>query len=289
MKNLITYFIIFQLACFIMSENIVDNSVANELWDFCSASYCSDSNIESWNVKKVALNHPNVSSLKVYDNILTNNLAYVGYNEETNLIFAVFRGTIKTSIRNWMQNIGTFKIPYALNCLFCQVHAGFRGAYLSIDTSSMIDQIEQLKNQHPEAKIAVTGHSLGGAMSTFFLLDVCKKIKKVDYFYTFGSPRVGNLFFSGYFDKNACAQSYARFTNNEDPVPHVPLNVQVPVVPALGFWHLNNEIYLENNATKVCNGNEDYSCANKHIVPINVTDHTAYFGFDQMIYMETCQ
>lgn len=58
---------------------------------------------------------------------------------------------------------------------------------------------KKLVGLYPTAKIAVTGHSLGGSLATLAAVDIQKDIKAVDIMYTFGSPRTGNTQFSNYF------------------------------------------------------------------------------------------
>ena len=72
-------------------------------------------------------------------------------------------------------------------------------------------------------------------MATHALVDFLKVIKIkncliiktniiVDFFYTFGSPRVGDNNFSMYV-KSLYTGFKARVVNKHDPVPHLPLEV----------------------------------------------------------------
>ena len=54
---------------------------------------------------------------------------------------------------------------------------------------------------HPTAKLIVTGHSLGAAQATLAALEINEYIKKIDVFYIYGSPRVGNKKFVEYAEK----------------------------------------------------------------------------------------
>ena len=45
---------------------------------------------------------------------------------------------------------------------------------------------------YPYAKIIVTGHSLGAALSVFAALEINTKIAPVYRLYNYGEPRVGN-------------------------------------------------------------------------------------------------
>lgn len=46
--------------------------------------------------------------------------------------------------------------------------------------------------KYPNAPIVITGHSLGGALSVLAGVEVNHYIKKVDFIYNYGQPRVGN-------------------------------------------------------------------------------------------------
>jgi len=65
----------------------------------------------------------------------------------------------------------------------------------------MLSQIQSLMQIYPSAQVIVTGHSLGGAMATHLALDVYQVLGYQNAFYfTFGSPRVGNQAFAYYVD-----------------------------------------------------------------------------------------
>ena len=72
-------------------------------------------------------------------------------------------------------------------------------------------------------QILATGHSLGGAMAQTFMYFALnqKRITKNNspMIITFCQPRVGNIFFADYIDKNAFA---LRFINGKDIVPGIP-------------------------------------------------------------------
>ncbi len=80
----------------------------------------------------------------------------------------------------------------------------------------------------PTASIAVTGHSLGAALATLYVLDnaLTDRIKNPSI-YTFASPRVGDATFAGAFD--GLGLTSWRIANVLDLVPRVPL----------GFTHVD--------------------------------------------------
>ena len=81
----------------------------------------------------------------------------------------------------------------------------------------------------PPVSIAVTGHSLGAALATLYVLDnaLTERIHN-PLIYTFASPRVGDSTFASAF--NALGLTSWRVDNLPDIVPYFPL----------GFTHVNS-------------------------------------------------
>lgn len=86
----------------------------------------------------------------------------------------------------------------------CLVHSGFLLAYNSIagDLKSLLDRKSKA---HPNYKITVTGHSLGGALGQLAYADFKGMKYDVRAAYTYGQPRVGNPAFANYIDTLAGA------------------------------------------------------------------------------------
>jgi len=64
-------------------------------------------------------------------------------------------------------------------------------------------QVAKLLNANPAAKLFITGHSLGGALSSLyavmlFYLGQTEVASKIGGVYTFGQPRVGDEDFAAY-------------------------------------------------------------------------------------------
>ena len=56
-------------------------------------------------------------------------------------------------------------------CSGCKVHRGFHNVYEDI-ANNLLACAYTLKSNHPSAKITVTGHSLGAAVSTFAAIEI---------------------------------------------------------------------------------------------------------------------
>lgn len=128
-----------------------------------------------------------------------------------------FRGT--NNIHDWLTDGRTAQMEDP--AYPGMVHQGF-----AIALEKTWAQIRNLLPQPGDNRLLwVTGHSLGGALAT---LAGCRLVNEgipVLAVYTFGCPRLGNPeFYSGYRTVNY------RFVNNNDIVPHVPLErILVPV------------------------------------------------------------
>ena len=260
-----------------------------ELWYYNTAAYCLPARIQNWNVSHIQTLYPQIQDIKVYQYTPTDNLAYLAYNPLSNLIFLSFRGTMDLSIINW---ISDFNVTYTTvsypSCLLCYVHGGFHTAYNNLNPTQMMNDLAALHAKYPSARIAITGHSLGGAMATFAFIDAYHKLGSdinvpVDI-YTFGGPRVGNGFFVNYFKNlNFANGDKWRVTHFMDPVPQVPPTI-------MGFGHCFGEIfYVDSSSFKQCNGFEDLGCqAGIKLISWNPADHVIYLGFNQQAQMLTC-
>jgi predicted lipase len=99
-------------------------------------------------------------------------------------------------LENWIENLSashTIPYPHLHNA---SVHSGFYGAYRSLQDQIFPVLREQLQ-LYPDAELALTGHSLGGALATVALPQIVFELNvslpKNISLYTFGSPRVGDV------------------------------------------------------------------------------------------------
>ena len=237
-----------------------------------SVAYCDSSVIENWSCgpdcSAVSVNGPakvtylSDLNLQAYTVALPNNEAAV-----------VFRGTVSTSIKDWILNLNVSKPSDYDKCAACGVEGGFLHGWRSLEPA-ILTNLQSL-GFGPGSTLHVTGHSLGAAMATLAAFELADKGYRVATQYTFGQPRVGNAAFANLFQSTLGASGQFRVTHYHDPVPHVPLE-------DMGFYHTTTEVWYNeaNTQYKVCDGGEDPTCADS--TPWydfwDVKDHLHYMG-----------
>ena len=202
------------------------------------------------------------TQVKAFLNTTQDIQGFVGYSAAHNAVIAAFRGTV--DIKNWLANIDFKQVAYS-KCGGCMVHDGFYNAYAEV-SAIVKGQVQLILNKYRTAAVYVTGHSLGGALATIAALDIKTTFGKVDQFYSYGEPRVGNGAFAAYFEAQ---MPVYRVIHYADIVPHVPplgLN---------NYTHGGQQLwYAENMQTyKACTA-EDATCSNS--LPknsLNTNDH----------------
>ena len=207
--------------------------------NFCGAAYCTDPSFKSgqvqeWNCRACKAT-PYVEA-KVFSGGLADANGYVGYEKRSNVIIVAFSGTDAVSEKNWIEDFDFPLIPYT-HCKNCMVHNGFYLTMLSV-IGQIKEAIAIYQSIHKDAKISVTGHSLGAALASLTIAelsadDSLRSSMITTGHYVFGSPRVGNRAFAEWFASNA-SLTY-RVVHDKDPVAHVPFQ-------QMGFHHVHYEV-----------------------------------------------
>ena len=98
---------------------------------------------------------------------------------------------------------------------------------------SVQEQMRVQKEKVPRRSFVVTGHSLGSALATLFVMENKDKNKfDISTICTFASPRVGNAEFVRQF--NLLPLDSWRIVNRQDIVPKLPLHIPV----LFGYEHV---------------------------------------------------
>lgn len=117
-----------------------------------------------------------------------------------------------------------------------ELHRGFYNFYLTI-RYKLWSIYNSLANNIVE--LYITGHSLGGALSTIAAFDF-SQYNPIHY--SFASPRVGNIVFADTF--NSLVPNSMRVYNIDDQVPQLP----PPVAPGNNYYqHVKNNVAFDIN------------------------------------------
>ena len=223
------------------------------LLNFPTASYCLDK-LESWDCA-TCNKSLEMKEVTIVGNYLMNSFGYVGYSQYLNEIVVAFRGS--RNLNNWIQDI-KLSMP---DCPFpnapegVQVHLGFLESWLFL-RDEVVSSLRRLSTKYRDASLLITGHSLGGAISSLAAIDLL-----CNYGFEFikwrvmtiGQPRVGNLEFAKWIDQSDII--IFRIVNQNDLTPHLPTRF-------MGFTHHRGEVFIVNKKgdTYYCypDGQEDY-------------------------------
>lgn len=202
-------------------------------------------------------------------------------------IIVAFRGTY--SAANTIVDLSAYPQPYVPytgegngeekpRCSNCTVHAGFMASWQNA-RSIVLPHLLITRKQHPDYKLVLVGHSLGGAVAALAGLEMQSRGWEPQVT-TFGEPRVGNKAFvrfldekfdlvrprSGDEEKNIRSGPhdqqlrFRRVTHINDPVPLLPLD-------ELGYEMHGGEIFISKldlppsiSDVEICVGNRDLLC-----------------------------
>ncbi|CAH9087703.1 unnamed protein product [Cuscuta europaea] len=210
--------------------------------------------------------------------------AFVGVDPNINAIVVAFRGST-SSIQNWVEDLYWKQLDLNYPGMDdAMVHHGFYNCYNdSKIRSGVLNAVKEAKMFYRDYQIMVTGHSMGGALASFFALDLTVNFGAEDIqVMTFGQPRIGNAAFaSGYSQR---VPNTIRVTHGHDIVPHLPPYFNL--FPSKTYHHFPLEVWLYNigfgslvfASEKVCDGSgEDPTCS-RSVTGNSISDHLSYYG-----------
>ncbi|XP_010261627.1 PREDICTED: uncharacterized protein LOC104600400 [Nelumbo nucifera] len=180
--------------------------------------------------------------------------------KKVRLIIVSFRGTEMFNADDWLTDLDLSWISFGG---IGRVHLGFMKALgLHEDETNGIrpreysgennlayytirQKLRALLEENPDAKILVTGHSLGGALAILFVSGLvyhqeAALLNSLLGVYTFGQPRVGDESF-GRLMEAKLKQKYFRVVYRYDIVPRLPFGD-----PITQFAHFGNCIYYSS-------------------------------------------
>ncbi|EAR83493.2 lipase family protein (macronuclear) [Tetrahymena thermophila SB210] len=261
--------------------------LSKRLASYSLVSYCSHNRLQDWSCGEACQRVEPLKDLIIYTN--QNDSSYMmGYDQQENAISIIVKGTNPWCIDDWESDLTTEKIDYP-KCESCQVHKVFYQTLLDMQEQLKKDFLK-IRSQHPQSKIYATGQSLGGALATLIVPEIylLNGKKPIDAFYTFGSPRVGNLQFSfWYTSKSYFSKISARVTSNKDIVAQLP-----PRSFPFLYMHIGHEVFYKNFSNLhefiMCEIPEDQECSNQYTLDFSMKDHGSYFGWNWAFDIFTC-
>ena len=161
--------------------------------------------------------------------------AIVFTDDDASRCIISFTGTMK--VAEWMNDINLVQTDSSIlnnHIIGSKVHSGFYHIYLAVR-----QQIWELLSTFTNLKeLYITGHSLGGALSTLCAFDFAHHNP---IHYSFASPRVGNVIFADRY--NQILPTGLRIYNIDDTVPSLP----PPVILKWVYKHVNSGVAFDAN------------------------------------------
>ncbi|KAG5944772.1 hypothetical protein E4U53_006825 [Claviceps sorghi] len=190
------------------------------------------------------------------------------------------RKEIVLSIRgsDSLRNFVTDAFFFWHDCHFtdnCKVHAGFSKSWREIRDEA-VATLKTARGRHPDFRVVVVGHSLGGAGAVLAAADLRQDGIPWDI-YTYGCPRVGNDYFSDWITSQPGA--HFRVTHSGDPITRLP-----PLT--FGYRHMSPEYWITNGGNvpndpnaviKICPGIKNTDCSGG-TSGMNFHPHLHYLG-----------
>lgn len=157
----------------------------------------------------------------------TDTQGYVARDDTTKEIIVALRGSssVQDIVSDAMSALAVCQstnVPYPAGAL---CHTGFQTSYNAVQATVISLVGGQLK-QYPSYNITVTGHSLGGGLSSIASLSMAYTFpKSVVTGYSFGQPRTGNTVYANFHDATFPfvngQPTFLRGIHTKDGVPQV--------------------------------------------------------------------
>jgi predicted lipase len=140
-----------------------------EILNFTRSAYCLDG-LQTWNCPTCSQDLL-VSDISLVGDYHSNTFGFLGYSQKLKSIIVSFRGT--RNIKNWIQDLEFAKpdFPFEGAPENSKVHFGFLEAWTYLKPQ-VVEGVLLLVQKYPNSTLLITGHSLGGAISTLCSTDL---------------------------------------------------------------------------------------------------------------------
>lgn len=177
-------------------------------------------------------------SVSEFENtVVADNTGFIAVDDVNRLVVLTFRGSVSRS--NWVEDRKLDRVHTDL-CRECHIHRGFWESWVEV-RDTVRDNVKRTLNDHKDYRLAITGHSLGGAIATLAAADLRKDnndLAQRTELFTYGSPRVGNMGAASFLSRQS-THSY-RITSMNDPIPRQPGTL-------LNYFHTSPEYWIDHN------------------------------------------
>jgi hypothetical protein len=248
------------------------------LW-FAGAAYCKEG-LSNWTCAYCTESGSALDDVGLFEHEHKRVKAYVGYDKVKKRVVVAFRGTEPSSLYNWVENLDAAHsaLPEAkAQDGVGRVHSGFADAYDSVRKgiiSYLIDLRTKYERLWHHVEVEISGHSLGGALSTLLAVELDALGFRVASVTTFGSPRVGDFRFAEYYN-HVLGSRTLRLTHAHDAVPALPPRL-------LGYQHVATEIFQTAAGNYVIGdgSGEDPNGSDSEWTHASLSDHLVYLGME---------
>lgn len=162
-------------------------------------------------------------------------LAIVDYHQQLHMLTLTFRGS--KYITNWVDNVMYNQINPWPQQPEIGIHKGFWGAYSKLKPQ-LLRVLRHHARRYNAASVVVSGHSLGGALSSIFAMDFSFEtpfILGVEGVIMVGAPRIGNPAFARCY--NALGISTWRIQHDHDYIPHIPSGTMFDIKNTMPIYY----------------------------------------------------
>lgn len=199
---------------------------------------------------------------------------YCAIDTKQKRIMLVFRGT--ASRRDWASNMDFFPIAYTplaytgellkcvnttVKCEGCSAHRGFYSLLKKPCIQNVIEDVIQMKEEHPDYKLVVVGHSLGAALTLLSGIEF-QLLGYEPLVVSYASPRVGNTGLITFADKvfntkeviadidatSDFDKGYIRIVHKNDLIPSLP---PTPLFEQCGYEYYINKRELPHGPSTI--------------------------------------
>ena len=183
-------------------------------------------------LNEILTNSPNAELYNFYD-LPSGTQIGITISHINKRIAFVFRGS--NQLKDWLHDFLICKKHIKDNVY---VHLGFyKSLYQNNLFNNLLEDYRELIKKYNDYDVYITGHSLGGGLSTLFGYLLSYETMKNITVVSFASPRVGNKEWSEDFNNKNNLRLY-RVVNKRDIVTSVPY---------VYFYHVGNYIYIDDN------------------------------------------